>query len=119
MATHNDFGIKGENIAADYLREQGYAIIERNYTFARAEIDIIALKGDMLAAVEVKARSSPLFALPNQTVSPKKIRLLVKAMDHYVRYRKLDTEVRFDIITIIGDEHKYELNHLKNAFFHF
>ena len=119
MAAHNDFGSEGEQKAAAYLEEQGYTILERNYTYARAEIDIIALKGDILAVVEVKSRSSHLFALPQDAVNRKKIRLLVKAIDHYVRARNINSEVRFDIITVTGKGEHSELNHIEDAFFHF
>ena len=58
MAKHNEFGKKGEQLAVDYLTENGYKVIHRNYRYLKAEIDIIARKGDILAIVEVKSRSS-------------------------------------------------------------
>ncbi|MCX2680926.1 YraN family protein [Galbibacter sp. EGI 63066] len=119
MAEHNDFGEKAEQMAADHLLSQGYEILERNYRFGKAEVDIIALKNDCLAAVEVKARSSTYFGEPQSFVSKKKIRLLVKAVDHYVVKNDLDVEVRFDIITVLRINKMHEIKHIEDAFYHF
>ena len=82
MAEHNDLGKKGEEFAADFLQKNGYEILQKNYTFQKAEIDIIAQKGNILAVIEVKTRSSLLYGLPQDFVKPKKIQLLVKAINH-------------------------------------
>ncbi|MET0945038.1 MAG: YraN family protein, partial [Flavobacterium sp.] len=58
MAEHNELGKEGEKLAAKYLQENGYEILDRNWTFQKAEIDIIAQKDNYLAIVEVKTRSS-------------------------------------------------------------
>ncbi|MET6991206.1 YraN family protein [Sediminicola arcticus] len=58
MGKHNEFGKLGEQIATDYLIEQGYTITYRNYRYLKAEIDIVALKGIDLAVIEVKSRST-------------------------------------------------------------
>jgi len=57
MAQHNELGKKGEQIAVDYLVKNNYDIIERNYRFDKAEVDIIAKKNQILAIIEVKTRS--------------------------------------------------------------
>lgn len=119
MANHNDLGKLGEELAADYLQEQGYTVIERNWTFQKAEIDIIAQKAETLAVVEVKTRSSLDFGNPQDFVNPKKIKLLVKAINEYVNQKDLEIEVRFDIIAIHKEGRKYKIEHLINAFYHF
>ena len=119
MAQHNELGKKGEQLAVDFLLENGYEIIERNYRFDKAEVDIIAQKKDILAIIEVKTRSTTNFGDPQDFVKPKQIQRLVKAVDEYVTVNGLDVEVRFDIIAIVKTGKKFEIEHLENAFFHF
>lgn len=120
MAEHNELGKRGEELAADYLRQKGYNIRDVNWTFQKAEIDIIAQKENILAIVEVKTRSSIDFGLPQDFVKTKKIQLLLKAVNEYVISKDLDVEVRFDIIAITAKENApFEIEHLEDAFYHF
>ena len=119
MAQHNELGKKGEQMAVDFLLGKGYNIIARNYRFDKAEVDIIARQQDILAIIEVKARSSADFGDPQDFVKPKQIKNLVKAVDEYVTVNNLDVEVRFDIIAITKKEKDYSIEHLENAFYHF
>ena len=119
MATHNDLGNKGEEIAVDFLIKNNYKILEKNWRYKKAEVDIIALKKGVLAIVEVKTRSTDYFGNPQDFVNQKKINLLVDAVNEYVISKNLDVEVRFDIIAILKNSEKFEINHLKDAFFYF
>ena len=119
MAEHNELGKLGEELAVEFLRKNGYEILETNWTFQKAEIDIIAQKKTMLAVVEVKTRSSIEFGLPQDFVKPKKIQLLVKAINEYVVSKNLDIEVRFDIIAVHKEDKSFAIEHLKDAFYHF
>jgi len=119
MGVHNEFGKEGEELAAAYLVKKGYLIICRNYRYLKAEIDIIAQKGNTIAIIEVKSRSSAYFENIAETVSKKKIGLLVTATDYYVNTNKLEREVRFDIITILKKNDKFLIEHLEDAFYHF
>lgn len=119
MAEHNDLGKIGEEVAVDFLEKNGYEILETNWTFQKAEVDIIALKGEVLAVVEVKTRSSIDFGLPQEFVKPKKIQLLVKAINEYVIANDLDVEVRFDIIAIHATDATFDIEHLEAAFYYF
>lgn len=119
MGKHNEFGKLGEQIAADYLLEQGYLVKDRNYRYLRAEIDIVAIKGNDLAIIEVKSRSTNFITHIADTVTEKKKQLLVMAADHYVVHHDLDVSVRFDIITIFKEHGKFKLEHLEGAFYHF
>jgi putative endonuclease len=119
MAAHNELGKLGEDLAIEYLQENGYEILETNWTFQKAEIDIIAMKEGILAVVEVKTRSSLEFGLPQDFVKPKKIQLLVKAVNAYVNRKKLDIDVRFDIIAIHKESKSFAIEHLIDAFYHF
>lgn len=119
MAKHNELGKEGEQIAVDYLIKNQYVILEKNYRYLKAEIDIIALKEDILAVVEVKTRSSNYFGNPEEFVKPKKIKLLTRAVDYYVTSRDLDVEVRFDIIAITKQGANHHIEHLEDAFLFF
>ena len=119
MAQHNELGNKGEQLAVDYLLQYNYKIIARNYRFLKAEIDVIAQKKDVLVAVEVKTRSTTDFGNPQEFINPKKIKLLVSAMDNFVVENDLDVEVRFDIIAIVKQKNVFKIEHLKDAFLHF
>lgn len=119
MGKHNEFGKEGEEIATNFLVEKGYTIKHKNYRYHKAEIDIIAQKGDILAIVEVRARSNDHIIAIADTITAKKIKLLVKGANHYVISRNLDVEVRFDIITILKNSRIFKIEHLESAFYHF
>ena len=119
MAQHNELGNKGEKLAVDFLIKKGYIILDTNWRFQKAEVDIIARKEETLAVVEVKTRSSIDFGNPQDFVKPKKIKLLVSAIDEYVISKDLDVEVRFDIIAIVHENKKFTIEHLEDAFYHF
>lgn len=119
MAEHNELGKLGEELAVDFLQQEGYDILETNWFFDKAEIDIIAKKDNLLIVVEVKTRSSNDFGLPQDFVKPKKIQLLVKAVNQYIEKNELDVEVRFDIIAITKEMSKFNIEHIKEAFYYF
>ena len=119
MAEHNELGKLGEELAVEFLQKEGYEILDTNWTFQKAEIDIIAQKENILAIVEVKTRSSLEFGLPQDFVKPKKIQLLVKAVNEYVVSKNLDVDVRFDIIAVHKEGKSFVIEHLIDAFYHF
>ena len=119
MADHNDLGKLGEELAVEFLEKNGYSILETNWTFQKAEVDIIAKKDTILAVVEVKTRSSIDFGLPQDFVKPKKIQLLVKAINEYVISNDLEVEVRFDIIALHREGNGFKIEHLEDAFYYF
>jgi len=119
MAQHNELGKKGEKLAIDFLVKKGYLILDTNWRFQKAEVDIIARKGEILAVIEVKTRSTTDFGNPQDFVKPKKIKLLVSAIDEYVNSKDLNVEVRFDIIAIVHKNKNIVIEHLEDAFYHF
>ncbi len=119
MGKHNEFGKHGEQLAVDFLIDKGYEILQRNYRFQKAEIDIIAKKNETLAVVEVKSRSTDFLENIADTVGKKKISLLVSAANEFVIANDLDVEVRFDIITILKKGEIFVIEHLKDSFYHF
>ncbi|MEZ4816672.1 MAG: YraN family protein [Flavobacteriaceae bacterium] len=120
MAYHNDLGKIGEELAAQFLLREGYEILERNFVYDKAEIDIITQKDKgEIVVVEVKTRNSAAFGNPQEFVSKSKIKLLVKAAHEYVISRNLNVEVRFDIIAVLKNKKEESIEHFENAFYHF
>ncbi|WP_435261282.1 YraN family protein [Tenacibaculum sp. nBUS_03] len=119
MASHNELGKKGEELAVTFLKDKGYTILEKNYRYQKAEVDIIAKKNNTLSVIEVKTRSTDYFGNPQDFVNPKKIKLLVAAIDNYVVEKDIDIEVQFDIIAILNKNNKVVIQHIEDAFLHF
>ncbi len=119
MAQHNELGKQGENLAVEFLQQNGYEILDTNWVFQKAEIDIIATKNNILAVIEVKTRSSIDFGLPQDFVKPKKIQLLLKAINQYVETKKIEYDIRFDIIAIHKTNTICNIEHIEDAFYHF
>ncbi|MFV8225170.1 YraN family protein [Christiangramia aquimixticola] len=119
MAEHNDLGKKGEELAIEYLRLKEYEILQRNYRYQKAEVDIIAKRENTLIAVEVKTRSTLEFGDPQDFVKPKQIQQLVKAVNNYVEESGLEVDVRFDIIAIIKNRTGQKIEHIQDAFLYF
>ena len=109
-------GVRGEDLAAEYLRRQGYRVLERRLRIGGIEIDIVAQRGDLLVWVEVKTRSTDLFAAPQQAVDVKKQRRMIAAADLYLRERGLSCEVRFDIISVVANPSREDICHIEGAF---
>ena len=116
MAEHNQKGRDGEKLAEVYLVDKGYAILEKNWQFQHAEIDIIAQKEDTLVIAEVKARSSSFFGEPEEFVTKQKQKHLIRAANAYIEKKNLDFEVRFDIISIIFTGNNHRVYHIEDAF---
>jgi putative endonuclease len=117
MADHNELGKKGEEIAAEYLTRQGFKILERNWRFEKDEIDIIATGEGFLAIVEVKTRSTDIFGQPEEAVTKKKEKYIVRATEEYIIQHNLMMEVRYDIISIVVRNGKPKINHIREAFY--
>ena len=117
MSTHLELGNRGESLAERLLLEDGYQILERNWRFSRAEVDIIAKDGEVLVFVEVKTRSSEIFGQPEESISPKKEALLKDAAAVYMEQIGHQWEIRFDIISILIKGDGYSIEHFKDAFF--
>lgn len=119
MAEHNDIGRKGEELAVDYLLRHNYTVLEQNWRFGKAEIDILAQFNDTLAVVEVKTRSTDVFGNPESFVNKTKIDLLVKAVNAYCEQKEIDACIRFDIISVVLRKKEITIKHIENAFYHF
>jgi len=118
MPKHNlTLGKEGENLAALFLKENGYRILFRNYKTGVGEIDIIAKDCDTLCFVEVKARNSERFGMPQEAVSKIKQMQVSKAALQFMKERHLlDNKARFDVVSILCTESAKKLDLIKNAF---
>ncbi|MDE7410634.1 MAG: YraN family protein [Paramuribaculum sp.] len=117
MASHNELGKWGEQIAKEYLITKGYAVMDSNLHIGHKEIDIIATKGTTIAFIEVKTRHDN-FIDPAEAIDAKKIRNLTRAADSFIRSNQIRLEPRFDAIIIIGTPTtSYTLEHIPDAFY--
>ncbi len=117
MAEHNKLGKAGEEAAVAYLEKDGCVIRHRNWRKGHFELDIVAIQEDELVVVEVKTRRDTLFGEPESAVDMPKIRRTVRAADTYIRFFQIDYPVRFDIITVVGQEDNFSIEHIKEAFY--
>lgn len=119
MARHNELGKWGEEAAAEYLVKKGYAIRERNWRLGHRDLDIIAVTEDArtLVFVEVKTRENDELMSPEAAVDFKKIRSIGYCANAYIKSLNLDTEIRFDIITVVGvPSSEPQITHIEDAF---
>ncbi|MDR3262719.1 MAG: YraN family protein [Clostridiales bacterium] len=106
-------GLHGEVAAAEYLKKNGFEILETNFASYYGEIDIVARDGKYLVFVEVKSRLSLKYGRPAEAVTPDKIKKIRKTAVFYaVKNNCTDKDMRFDVIEILRDE----ITHIKNAF---
>lgn len=118
MPKSQDVGQEGENLATSYLQQKGYKILEQNWRFSRAEIDIIAMDGPIMVFVEVKTRSYDYYGRPEDSVDRKKEKLIADAGAAYMRKSHHEWEIRFDIISIILPKTgEPSIDHFMDAFF--
>ena len=117
MAEHNDLGARGEEIASEFLSNKGYRILERNWRYRRTEIDIIAMKNDILVFVEVKTRTDDYFGEPASFADDKKMKRLAGSASVYMHKIDHDWEVRFDVIgvLVVGPK-RVEIKHYKDVY---
>jgi putative endonuclease len=106
MASHNDLGKEGEELAAQWLTEKGYRVMVRNWRHSYYEIDIVAEKGKFLHFIEVKARNFSPFGFPEDSVSKSKFRHLKKAADEYLFKHPGHPWIQFDILSITLHKNK-------------
>lgn len=114
-----EIGDDGEELAAAYLESKGYTILERNYHFERAEVDIVAYDNETwIVFAEVKIRSTNKFGEPEEFVDDEKIENVYKAAEAWIYERKMDgVPVRFDVISILQKKNEApDIKHFEDAF---
>lgn len=106
MENKRCLGAGKEKIAADFLREQGYTILDKNFFCHGGEIDIIASEGDYLVFVEVKYRKNTRYGYPEEAVTAVKMKRIIKAARYYMYKNHYNENIpcRFDVVGILDDE---------------
>ncbi len=110
-------GKMGENIAADYLKKEGYRIVQRNYRCVFGEIDIVAIDRNVIAFVEVRSRKSDNYGCPQESVGHSKKIKISKIALNYLKEKQLDDcRARFDVAAVKILPEGNEVKLIKNAF---
>jgi putative endonuclease len=100
MASHNDTGQHGEELAATWLKEKGYELLHRNWRHSHYEVDIVATKGKFLHFIEIKTLNAPALGHPEDSVTKKKFKNLQKAADEYLFLNPGHQWIQYDILSI-------------------
>ena len=116
-----NLGREGEDLACNYLIDNGYTILQRNWRAGHLEIDIIALNQNGIHFVEVKTRREPVQGKPEDSVNTSKQKKLINAAEKYLSSKKNeilgDMEIYFDVLTIVYDTHNnYHIRYIPEAF---
>ena len=116
-STHN-LGIIGEEAALSFLSVLGYQLLEKNYRSRFGEIDLIMQDGSFLVFIEVKARRSTLYGVPQEAVGAAKQAKIRRVAEQYLQYKgKADCQLRFDVVAVSYQKTgKCTIDHFKNAF---
>ena len=116
MTSKTTLGNKGEKMAANFLKNSGMEILDKNFRYGHKEIDIIARDDETIVFVEVKTARSKNFGLPEERVNLKKQKLLIDAANFFISKNQLDCEgFRFDVVAI-DMQSGPKILHIKNAF---
>ncbi len=99
-------GSRYEEMAAAFLHQKGYRILERNFRSRQGEIDLIAQDGPCLVFVEVKYRRNLQSGYPEEAVDERKQRTIRRVAEYYLYSHGYgeDTPCRFDVVAILGDQ---------------
>jgi len=117
MSDKKEKGQWGEDLATKWLIDHGYRILQRNWTYGKEEIDIIAQDAKNLVIVEVKVREKDALEDVETIVGRGQQKRLINAAEAYVIAHDLDVEVRFDVIAIAIDTRPLEIMHFEEAFY--
>lgn len=116
--TNQEIGKLGEDAATEYLKSNGYAILERNYRVGHLEVDIIALKNGVIVFVEVKTRAADYLVAPQESVNKQKQKFIINAANGYIRRYNRTEEARLDVITVLHKNGKVtNVTHIENAYY--
>jgi len=108
----------GEQVAAQYLQQKGFTILERNHRTAYGELDLIVEKQSVICFVEVKARTGTHFGMPEEAITPaKRAHLLAAIQAYWLENGRVEGTWQVDVIAILGrpsDPH-FQIEHFENA----
>lgn len=110
-------GDEAEQLVVEHLEREGYLIRDRNVLCRRGELDVVAEKGDVLAFVEVRMRSTAVWGDPSMTVMHAKQRKVVLAAHEYCqRHRLFARVIRFDVASVVGRGRGGHVEYIADAF---
>lgn len=116
-ATSKRLGLTGEKLAVSFLKKNKYRIVQQNYRCPFGEIDIIALKKNVLSFIEVKTRSSDRFGLPQEAIDERKQRTIAQVALSFMQHYKIENKtVQFDVIAVHITAHGHHIELIENAF---
>ncbi len=111
-----ELGSEGERIASNFLRNNGFKIIGKNWTSRWCEIDLITSKDGILVFVEVKYRKSSKYGSGIEAITAKKTKALIYSAEKYVSRNKLHKcRYRIDIVVIDVINGENRITYFKNA----
>ncbi len=114
--TNQELGIFGENMASQYLQKLGHKIQTRNFRMNHLEVDIISEFENKIHVTEVKTRQTAEIGEPWRAVTRGKQKQIIKVADYYLKENQIDFETQFDIISIVHNSHRTDLEYLPDAF---
>ena len=110
------FGGEAEERAVTHLKAAGYRIRDRNVTCRYGELDVVAERDDLLVIVEVRMKSCDAQGDPSETVMFQKQRRVALSTLHYLQAERLERDVRFDVVSVVGRGPSAQVEHIENAF---
>lgn len=115
--TQRETGILGEDVAVNFLKQNGYDILEQNFYYQHGEIDIVAKESESLVFIEVKTRRTAQFGEPEESVTPKKQELLRRTAEGYVQQRNIsEISCRFDVVSVVIKDGRATCRLFKDCF---
>ncbi len=100
MAYHINTGKLGEQMALEYLLQNGFVILHQNWRHSNWEVDMIASKNNVLHFIEVKTRRTKKFGYPEDDVTKKKVTNLINASEEFLFVYPEWKRIQFDILSI-------------------
>jgi len=117
MQNNREKGTQGEDLAKEYLLNQGYQILTTNFYTKKGEIDIIAKDKEYIVFIEVKYRNSTKFGYPREAVGNTKKKKILTVANIYINNNNIkNSDFRFDVIEILKTNDQTDIEHIKNAF---
>lgn len=118
MAEHNDKGREAEQLAKRWLEGKGYVLVEENYRYKHAEIDLIMTFQGLLVFIEVKFRGGTGYGYAEEFVDYRKRQLIIRAADYFIHKIDWHQDIRFDIVGVYRDRYgNIAFKHFEDAFY--
>lgn len=114
---NSETGRRGEDVALAWLQAQGFRLLDRNWRSNHKELDLVVESAARVHIVEVKTMTAPLQIRPYEKVDAVKQGRLVAAANHYIAARQVRKEVQFDVVSVVFDGERTEVEYIPEAFY--